>query len=149
MAGLLKGLEKLGLKNLDNLNLYEEEKEKEQEVKREEVKEEEVPQDKEKDYLFSKTYDCPVCGEKFKDITVKANRARLVHMDRDLRPVHDEIEPLKYEAIMPEVWICSTGQIFRNTGSLAGQSNSREYFKLLSWEHRRKGNLYPGRGART
>lgn len=58
MAGLLEGLEKLGLKNLDNLNLYEEEKEKEQEVKREEVKvkEEEVPQDKEKDYLFSKTY---------------------------------------------------------------------------------------------
>ena len=140
MAGLLEGLEKLGLKNLDNLNLYEEEKEKEQEVKREEVKEEEVPQDKEKDYLFFKTYDCPVCGEKFKDITVKANRARLVHMDRDLRPVHDEIEPLKYEAI---------GQIFRNTGSLAGQSNSREYFKLLSWEHRRKGNLYSGRGART
>ena len=38
MAGLLAGLEKLGLKNLDNLNLYEEEKEKEQEVKREEVK---------------------------------------------------------------------------------------------------------------
>ena len=29
MAGLLEGLEKLGLKNLDNLNLYEEEKEKE------------------------------------------------------------------------------------------------------------------------
>ena len=34
MAGLLEGLEKLGLKNLDNLNLYEEEKEKEQEARR-------------------------------------------------------------------------------------------------------------------
>lgn len=78
MAGLLEGLEKLGLKNLDNLNLYEEEKEKEQEVKREEVKEEEVPQDKEKDYLFSKTYDCPVCGEKFKDINRKSQSCRLV-----------------------------------------------------------------------
>ena len=119
MAGLLKGLEKLGLKNLDNLNLYEEEKEKEQEVKREEVKvkEEEVPQDKEKDYLFSKTYDCPVCGEKFKDITVKANRARLVHMDRDLRPVHDEIEPLKYEAIVcPKCGYAALGRYF---GTLA------------------------------
>ena len=119
MAGLLEGLEKLGLKNLDNLNLYEEEKEKEQEVKREEVKvkEEEVPQDKEKDYLFSKTYDCPVCGEKFKDITVKANRARLVHMDRDLRPVHDEIEPLKYEAIVcPKCGYAALGRYF---GTLA------------------------------
>lgn len=56
MAGLLKGLEKLGLKNLDNLNLYEEEKEKEQEVKREEVKvkEEEVPQDKKRIICFPK-----------------------------------------------------------------------------------------------
>ena len=113
MAGLLAGLEKLGLKNLDNLNLYEEEKEKEQEVKREEVKEEEVPQDKEKDYLFSKTYDCPVCATKFKDITVKANRARLVHMDRDLRPVHDDIEPLKYEAIVcPKCGYAALGRYF-------------------------------------
>ena len=117
MAGLLEGLEKLGLKNLDNLNLYEEEKEKEQEVKREEVKEEEVSQDKEKDYLFCKTYDCPVCGEKFKDITVKANRARLVQMDRDLRPVHDEIEPLKYEAIVcPKCGYAALGRYF---GTLA------------------------------
>ena len=121
----MAGLEKLGLKNLDNLNLYEEEKEKEKEqkVKREEVKEEDVPQDKEKDYLFSKTYDCPVCGTKFKAITVKANRARLVHMDRDLRPVHEEIEPLKYEAIVcPKCGYAALGRYF---GALApGQSNS-------------------------
>ncbi len=116
MAGLLAGLEKLGLKNLDNLNLYEEEREKEQEEKREEVKEE-TPQNKEKDYLFPKTYDCPVCATKFKEITVKANRARLVHMDRDLRPVHDEIEPLKYEAIVcPK---CGYAALGRYYGTLA------------------------------
>ena len=118
MAGLLAGLEKLGLKNLDSLNLYEEEKEKEQEGKvEEEVPAEEAVQDKEKEYLFSKTYDCPVCGTKFKDITVKANRARLLHTDRDLRPIHEEIEPLKYEAIVcPKCGYAALGRYF---GTLA------------------------------
>lgn len=97
MAGLLSGLEKLGLKNLENMDLYEEEKKKEQ---KEETQKQQVPVVQETDFLFDKTYECPVCDSKIKARTLKAGKARLVRTDMDLRPVYEHIEPLKYDVII-------------------------------------------------
>ena len=54
----------------------------------------------ETDFLFDKTYECPVCYQKFKAKTMRSGRARVVNTDMDLRPVFDGIEPLKYEPVV-------------------------------------------------
>lgn len=93
---LLQGLEKLGLGNLSGMDIYETEEEK-SESRAEKVVE--VPQIKEEDFLFDKAYECPVCGEKFKSKTVKANRAKLVGTDLDLRPRYQGIDIVKYDCV--------------------------------------------------
>lgn len=93
MAGLLSGLEKLGLKNLEGMDLYETAEEKKQ------AEEKKVPEIKEEDFLFDKTYECPVCYGEIKARTMKAGKAKLLRTDLDLRPVYEHIEPLKYEVV--------------------------------------------------
>lgn len=111
---LLSGLDKLGLKNLENMNLYDE---KEADKQKDE-KPSKVPEIKETDYLFQKTYECPVCDSKFHAITVKANRARLVHTDMDLRPVYEGFEPLKYESVLcPHCGYAAFGRYFNSITS--------------------------------
>ncbi|MCI8613566.1 DUF2225 domain-containing protein [Parablautia intestinalis] len=96
MLGLLKGLGKFGLNELENLNVYEDEKKTTNRKK----EEKEAPQVmKEEDYLFDKTYECPVCYQKIKARTVRTGRAKLVRTDIYLRPVYENVEPLKYEVI--------------------------------------------------
>ncbi len=113
MAGLLSGLEKLGLKNLENMDLYEEEKKKEEQ---EEAEKKKAPVVQEADFLFDKTYECPVCDSKIKARTLKASKARLLRTDMDLRPVYEHIEPLKYDVVIcPE---CGYAAIARYFGGL-------------------------------
>lgn len=54
----------------------------------------------EADFLFDKTYECPVCYQKIKSKTVRTGRARQIRTDIDLRPVFEGIEPLKYEPVV-------------------------------------------------
>ncbi|MBQ8597624.1 MAG: DUF2225 domain-containing protein [Lachnospiraceae bacterium] len=54
----------------------------------------------ETDFLFDKTYECPVCYQKIKSKTVRSGRARQIRTDMDLRPVFEGIEPLKYEPVV-------------------------------------------------
>ena len=91
MAGLSDGL---GLKNLEGMELFEEKKKEEAPEKAK------APVIQETDYLFDKSYECPVCYEKIKARTVKAGKARLIKSDMDLRPVYEHIEPLKYDVIL-------------------------------------------------
>lgn len=110
MAGLLSGLEKLGLKNLENMDLYEEEKKKEEQ---EEAAKQKVPVVQEADFLFDKTYECPVCDSKIKARTLKASKARLLRTDMDLRPVYEHIEPLKYDVVIcPECGYAALSRYF-------------------------------------
>lgn len=98
MAGLLSGLDKLGLANLEKMDLYEEtasaEKagSKQVEIQKPEINEE--------DLLFDKTYECPVCYSTFKARTIRTGKAKLIRTDMDLRPVYEHIEPLKYDVIL-------------------------------------------------
>lgn len=95
MAGLLDGLGEMGLKNLEGMDLYEKPAAKETEKKQVEA-----PVVKETDFLFDKGFDCPVCGNKIKARTLRSGRARVVRTDTDLRPVYENIEPLKYEPVV-------------------------------------------------
>ena len=96
--GLLDGLAKMGIKNVDTKDIYETEKEKNSEKKKiEEVKS--VPVVEEKDFIFEKSYECIICDNKYKSYTLKSNKAKLIKLDRDLRPVFEGVEPLKFEVV--------------------------------------------------
>ncbi|MBQ4275039.1 MAG: DUF2225 domain-containing protein [Lachnospiraceae bacterium] len=49
--------------------------------------------------IFGKTYNCPVCGNSFKNLTVRQGRARMDSTDIDLKVNYKDIEPLKYDII--------------------------------------------------
>lgn len=95
MAGLLDGLGKLGLGNLEGMDLYADKEKAEAEKKKAQA-----PEIKETDFIFDKTYECPVCYEKIKAKTIKASKARMVRTDQDLRPIYEHIEPLKYDVVL-------------------------------------------------
>lgn len=96
--GLFSGLEALGFKTAD-LEVYSKEKNSaESDVISELPKEEKVI--KEEDYLFRKTYNCPICDNEFKTLTVRAGKVRSNGHDEDLRPLYKEIDPLKYDAVV-------------------------------------------------
>lgn len=71
-----------------------------------------VVEKKEEDFLFSKKYECPCCGETFAVPTVRAGKIRPVSQDDDLRPVYDHIDPLKYDAIVCQ--FCGYSALSRN-----------------------------------
>ncbi len=96
MAGLLSGLEQFGLKNLEDMNLYEAPKSEEKENGEGKA----APTVQEQDFLFDKSVKCPICDKEFKARTVKIGKAKLAGSDLDLRPKYEQIDLLKYDVIM-------------------------------------------------
>lgn len=92
--GLFSGLEKFGLKNLDETEIYEKQKEvisPTVEIVTQEKKEE--------DFIINRRYTCPVCGLVFVTRSVKVSGVRANDRDTDLRPIFDVFDALKYDAI--------------------------------------------------
>ena len=94
--GLLDGLGLSGLKNLEQLSIFEEPAKE----KAAQAAAKGAPVVKETDFLFDKSYECPVCDGKIKARTLRASKARLIRSDLDLRPVYENIEPLKYDPVV-------------------------------------------------
>lgn len=94
--GLLSGLAHFGLENLENLEIYEEENKAEGEKKTEPA----VKKVREEEFLFDKSYTCPICGNGFKARTIRTGRVKLAGSDQDLRPRYEQVEVLKYDVIM-------------------------------------------------
>lgn len=97
MAGLLSGLEQFGLSNLESMDLYEKPKKEEE---GEEGAQAAVHTVQEQDFLFDKSFTCPLCDKEFKARTVKIGKAKLAGSDLDLRPKYEQIDLLKYDVIM-------------------------------------------------
>lgn len=96
MAGLLSGLEQFGLSNLENMDLYEAPKKAETGAGEQGA----APVVQEQDFLFDKSFTCPICDREFKARTVKIGKAKLGGSDLDLRPRYEQIDLLKYDIIM-------------------------------------------------
>lgn len=96
MGDLFSGLEEFGLKNLNGMNIYEKEETKEEGGLTKKV----APKLVESDFLFDKTYTCPVCDNMFKSKMVKVGRVKLLSADSDLRPKYQTVDSLKYDAIV-------------------------------------------------
>lgn len=98
MADLLSGLESLGLGDLSGLDIY---AKTDKTVKKDEVEEKKIEKViQETDFLFDKKFECPVCNKTFRNKMVRAGKARLERIDTDLRPIHENIDTLKYDAVM-------------------------------------------------
>lgn len=95
MSDLLSGLGSLGLGDLKGMELFEESKEEEKVAA---VAEETVVDETE--FLIERSYECPVCGRKFKVLMPKTGRAKLASTDMDLRPVHEHVDLTKYDVIV-------------------------------------------------
>ena len=55
--------------------------------------------DIEKAAIIEKSYTCPVCDKKLHAKAVKANSAKFVATMADLRPVHNNVNVTKYDAV--------------------------------------------------
>lgn len=97
MANLFGGLEEFGLGKLsDDLEVFEEKEIAEKKDSNDVI----VPQFTEADVLFDKTMTCPVCDQVIKARTVKTGRVKLLSADTDLRPRYQDVDSLKYDAVV-------------------------------------------------
>ena len=96
MAGIFSGLESLGLGNLTGAKLFE----KDEKAKKKVVVEKAAPVVlEEKDYIFDKTMECPICDTKFTAKVMKDSKAKLISSDIDLRQKFEGVDAVKYDAI--------------------------------------------------
>lgn len=95
MAGLLSGLEQFGLSNLENMDLYEQPKKAETDSEGKPV----AKTVQEQDFLFDKSFTCPICDKEFKARTVRVGKVKLAGTDMDLRPKYEQVDLLKYDII--------------------------------------------------
>lgn len=54
---------------------------------------------KELEMLYDKSVTCPVCGEKFKNKTIRSGKARMLGTEMDLRPKYEGVDPIKYDVV--------------------------------------------------
>ncbi len=99
IVDLFSGLESLGIQGLDNLDIYGDDTTKNEQEKTKKTEIVKTPEELEAEYIFDKTYTCPVCDKSFKSKTMKSNKAKLISTDMDLRPVHQNVDIVKYDVV--------------------------------------------------
>lgn len=97
MANIFSGLESLGLGNLSEMKLFDNEKKNAEKQNGKNAEQAEV---KEADLIFDKTFTCKVCDKEFKTKMVRTGKAKLLAQDSDLRPRYQTVDTLKYDAVV-------------------------------------------------
>lgn len=139
MAGILSGLSGLGLGNLENMDIYEAPQAEAAEKRKVEAAKAEAVKVEEKDLIYDKTLECPVCGEKFPTKIVKTGKAKLLGTDDDMRPKYEGIDPVKYDVeLCPACGYAALTRFFPNITS--GQA------KLIRENISQKVRLHPFNG---
>lgn len=116
MKEMFSDLESLGFKNLDNINVYEEEKNETSNKSAQSAKSEQAEEhDFEVEALFEKKITCPCCYKEFGAKTVRTGKAKAAEPDTDLRPRYEKIDPLKYDVIAcPDCGYAALSRFFPN-----------------------------------
>ena len=116
--GIFSGLEKLGIKKSEQLEIYPHEEEKVQETKKETSTGVPKTEVKEEEFLFDKTHICPLCDTTFTTRTVKIGKTKALAHDSDLRPRYRNIDVLKYDAIVcPKCGFAAITRYFKPVSS--------------------------------
>ena len=113
MAGLLDGLESLGLGNLENLDVFAEEK---KEKKAADGAAEAPKGPTEEELIYEKEFDCPVCNRKFTAKVMKTGKSKLIGTDPDMRPRYENIDSNKYDVLLCDR--CGYAALVRYHGNL-------------------------------
>lgn len=109
MGSLFSGLEKFGLSKLEKMDVFEEESKKAEENGKAVTKEVH-----EEDFLFDKSYDCPVCDEEFHSRMIRTGRVKLLSSDTDLRPKYQHVDCLKYDVLVcPKCGYAALSRFFK------------------------------------
>lgn len=109
---LLSGLGNLGLGNLENLEVFQEEEKKEEKKAQEPVKVEE------KDLIYEKNFKCPICDGDVPTKIMKTGKAKLIGTDQDLRARYEGIDAVKYDVIIcPACGYAALSRFFANLTS--------------------------------
>jgi len=98
MANLFSGLEAFGLGKMKEMEVYGNDEKSARSSGKGAKEEKPVPV--EEDYIFDKSYTCPVCDKEFKSKIVKTGKVKLISADSDLRPKYQTVDSLKYDAIV-------------------------------------------------
>jgi hypothetical protein len=88
MKDIFEGLEGLGLDDLDQVVLFENESKMEDKELLEKQQEEII-----RDILFERKGECPICDMRFTSKAVKSGKLKLIDSDSDLRPIYDKLDP--------------------------------------------------------
>ena len=114
---LLSGLSGLGLNNLENMDVFEDPEKAEAKKKvQEPVKIEE------KDFIYDKTFKCPLCDTDVPTKIMKSGKAKLIGADQDLRPRYEGIDSVKYDVILcPACGYTALTRFFPNLTSPQGK----------------------------
>lgn len=108
MSDKLFGLAGLGLDNLEDMEIFGQEKKEEKSAA-------EAPKIEEKDLIYDKNFTCPVCGEDFPAKIMKTGKARLLGTDQDLRAKYEGIDAVKYDVILcPHCGYAALNRYFSN-----------------------------------
>lgn len=95
---IFDGLGKFGLGDLQESNLFEEEKKHEQGAKAAATVK--TPEELEAEILLDKKYKCPQCDKDFTSKVVRSGKAKPIGQDIDLRAKFENIDCTKYDVIM-------------------------------------------------
>ncbi|MBR1860744.1 MAG: DUF2225 domain-containing protein [Lachnospiraceae bacterium] len=114
MAGLLDGLESLGLGKLENVDIFAEEKK--ESAASAPGKAVEVKGPSEDELIYDKEFDCPVCNRKFNAKVMKTGKAKLIGTDSDMRPKYEGIDSNKYDVLLCPY--CGYASLIRYHGNL-------------------------------
>ncbi len=93
MAGLLSGLAGLGLDSLENMEIFEA-------PKKETAEAQEPKKVEEKELIYDRSYECPVCDQTFTAKIMKSGKAKLIGTDADLRAKYEGIDAVKYDVLL-------------------------------------------------
>lgn len=96
MANIFSGLESLGLSKLKNMSVYD----TVEDTKDSKDNKADAVQVKESDFIFDKSFTCPVCDKEFKSKVVKVGKVKLISADTDLRPKYQLVDSLKYDVVV-------------------------------------------------
>lgn len=109
MGNLFSGLEKFGLGKLEKMEVYEEDKKK-SDASGGQAKQVMT----EADYLFDKTFVCPVCDEEFRSRVIRTGKVKLLSADTDLRPKYQNVDCLKYDVLVcPKCGYAALNRFFK------------------------------------
>ena len=92
MSGLLSGLSGFGLDDLEDMDIFAQPEKKTEEAQK--------PTISEKDLIYDRSVECPICGTKFTNKVMKTGKDRLVKQDKDLRPVYENVDAQKYDVLL-------------------------------------------------